>query len=433
MREKGLLLRQKITQGRTSELDAELGEALRHYWHPVVQVSAPEKEVVAVDGSRGIRPFASGAIFYVARALAILGKESFRTMDVDAFLSRGKSTDIQVFVNRKMEWLEFEAAVKAIEGKKLSNVVVLLDGSLFGRLAHLPRDQPAEGMRGFMIDYFETFDRLLTVSRERNILLLGVSKDSRSSFLRDFLLHGMLERELKALDIPQSTKLSLFRLFQDVFDSPTEAFESFKKIRDEYDGKLHKVEQIMWEAFAARTDHQLIRTYIDRPGHTVPIELSVSRRSSTLIQELQGRPENYVSKHFRESLLESANPRTFMDRACRILSRIPNFPAMVSFHVLLDGRDTPMRIDTPSWTFNRETTISDLTGGRDLLVNVNSIISLLMQGYGGLKDYNIWLKRVDERVRLSNDVIDTIYSSALERELNFTIIHTRGYRRVKYP
>ena len=106
---------------------------------------------------------------------------------------------------------------------------------------------------------------------------------------------------------------------------------------------------------------------------------------------------------------------------------------MVSFHVLLDHRDTPVRIDTPSWTFNRETTISELVGGRAVLLNVNAIVSLLLKGYGGLKDYNIWLKRVDEKVRLSNDVVDTIYSSALEKHLDFTIIHTRGYRRVKYP
>ena len=36
----------------------------------------------------------------------------------------------------------------------------------------------------------------------------------------------------------------------------------------------------MWEAFSARTDHQLIRTYIDQPGHTIPIELSVWLRST---------------------------------------------------------------------------------------------------------------------------------------------------------
>ena len=70
MREKRSQLRQKIMQGRTSELDSELGDALRRHWFPIVEVAPLEKEVVAVDGSRGIRPFASGAVFYVARALA---------------------------------------------------------------------------------------------------------------------------------------------------------------------------------------------------------------------------------------------------------------------------------------------------------------------------------------------------------------------------
>ena len=433
MREKRSQLRQKIMQGRTSELDADLGDALRRHWFPIAEVTAPEKEVVAVDGSRGIRPFASGAVFYVARALAIFGKDSYRTVDVDAFLSKAKSTDIQVFVNRKMEWLEFEAAVKAIEEGNLSNVAVLMDGSLFGRLSHLPRDQPAEGMRGFMVDYFETFHKLLTLSKKRNILLLGVSKDSRSSFLRDYLLNGILDRELKALGIPESVKLTLFRIFQDVFNTPSQAFESFGKLKDEHGEKLRKVEQILWEAYSARTDHQLIRTYVEQPGHTIPIELSVAKRTYTLVEELQSNPRSYVSKHFKESMLESPVSEAFMRRACDILSDIPSFPTMVSFHVLLDKRDTPIRVDAPSWVFSRDTTISDFAGGRDLQVNLNWIVSLLMKGYGGLKDYNIWLKRVDEKVRLTNEVMDSIYSSVLEKELDLTIIHSRGYRRVKYP
>jgi len=419
--------------GRTSELDADLGAALRHYWFPAVNIGAPETEVVAVDGSRGIRPFASGATLYVARALAICRKESFRTLEVDAFLSKGKATEIEVFVNRKMEWLEFKAAIKALEDGNLSNVAVLLDGSLFGRLAHLPRDQPAEGMRSFMIEYFETYHELLNLCRKREVLLLGVSKDSRSSFLRNFLLGKILEEELGRLEIPSSAKLAIFRVFQDVFDTPTEAFEAFRKLRVQHGEKLQKIEQILWEAFAARTDHQLIRTYVDQPGHTIPIELSVSRRTAALVQGLQTHPEAYVSKHFKESVLEAPDSDQFLERASATLSRIPSFPSMVSFHVLLDHRDTPVRVDTPSWTFNRDTTIAEFIGGREVLVNVNFIVSLLLKGYGGLKDYNIWLKRVDERVRLTNEIVDTIYSSALEKHLDFTIIHSRGYRRVKYP
>ena len=132
-------------------------------------------------------------------------------------------------------------------------------------------------------------------------------------------------------------------------------------------------------------------------------------------------------------MLESPDSEAFMRRACDILSDIPSFPTMVSFHVLLDKRDTPIRVDAPSWVFSRDTTISDFAGGRDLQVNLNWIVSLLMKGYGGLKDYNIWLKRVDEKVRLTNEVMDSIYSSVLEKELDLTIIHSRGYRRVKYP
>ncbi|MDG6950033.1 MAG: DNA double-strand break repair nuclease NurA [Nitrososphaerota archaeon] len=398
-----------------------------------MEVAPPDKEIVAVDGSRGIRPYASGAVFYVARALAITRGKSFRTLEVDAFMSKGKSTDIQTFITRKMEWSEFAAAIKAIQEGNISNAAVLIDGSLFGRMVHLPRDSPAEGMRGFMVEYFETFNELLSLCKEREILLLGVSKDSRSSFLRDYLLNEILEKELKSIGIPEATKLEIVRLLPDVFDRPEWAFASLKRLKGEHGDALRKVELIFWEAFSARTDHQLIRSFVDSPGHTIPIELSLSRRSYVLMKEIQEGPEGYVSRHFKEALLEASDPEAFTRRAKEVLTEIPGFPAMVSFHVMLDRRDTPVRVDTPSWTFNRDTTISDFSGGRDLLVNVNPFVSLLLSGYGGLKDYNVWLKRVDEKVKLTNEVVDKIYEAALQRELGFTIIHSRGYRRVKYP
>jgi len=434
VRAKRETIRQKMMVGRVSELDAALGDLIRQNWHPIADVDAPEREIVAVDGSRAIRLFASGAVLYIARALALYGKQSFRELEVDSFLCKAKSTDIEVIVNTRMEWLEFKVAIKAIKKADLSKVAILLDGSLYGRLTHLPRDQPAEGMRAFMIDYFETFFELLELCRRRQILILGVSKDSRSSFLRNLLLTSIFDEEVKNLkDVSSSHKKELFRIFEDAFDKPSSAFNAFRKLKKVYGDDLRKIEHILDEAIAARSDHQLIRNYIDTPGHTIPIELSVSRRGSARLKQIENNPGAYVRKYFQESLLETSDEEAFIDRAAGIVSKIPHFPSMVSFHVLLDPRDTPIRVDTPSWTYMIEHKISDFVGGRSVLLNINNIISLLLKGYAGLKDYNIWLKRVDEEVRLSRDTVDRLYSSALEKLLDFTIIHTRGYRRVKYP
>lgn len=427
-------IRQKLTLGRVSELDSDLNRLINKYWYPLVEVSAQDRDILAVDGSRAVRPFASGANFYVARSLALYGKREFRELESNCFLCRAKYKDAEVFVNRKMEWLELKVALKAVVETNLSRAVVLLDGSLFGKMTHLPADQPAEGMKSFMIEYFSTFFELLEACKKRNVLLLGVSKDSKSSFLRNLLLKEILVEELQNLEsIAAEDRAQLVSIFEDAFDHPAEAFGAFRKLEEIHSDKLKRMKQILYEAIAARPDHQLIRNYIRSTGHTVPIELSVPRRIAGTLKEIQVNPGGYVKRHFSESLLECQNENEFTNHAAKALSLIPRFPTMVSFHMLLDTRDTPIRVDTPSWTYNRDTKITDFIGSQSALLNVNEIIGLLLKGYGGLKDYNIWLKRVDEKVRLGRDTVDELYGAALQKAIGVTIIHSRGYRRVKYP
>ena len=65
--------------------------------------------------------------------------------------------------------------------------------------------------------------------------------------------------------------------------------------------------------------------------------------------------------------------------------------------------------------------------------DLTEIIGLLVAGYGGLRNYNIWLKQVDQEVKLTRKTLDDLYGPILEKALGLQIVHTRGYRRVKYP
>lgn len=426
-------LARKMAFGRTSDLDADLERLLLENWRPIPSPKGPDGEVAAVDGSLAIRPYPSGAIFYITRALAVLGKRRFRELEADAFFCKARPLEIREFVNRKMEWLELRAAIKAIREGDLWNATVLMDGSLYGRLLHFPRDQPAEGMRGFMLDYFKTFGELLELCRERSILLAGVSKESRSSFLRDFLLGSLFEEELRRLDGEAGgLKAELGALFEMALQDPFKAFSALRRIERAHGDRLEGVERILREAASARPDHQLIRRFAKAPGYTAPLELGASKPGSAM--ELIGRdPRAYARRYFREALLEAEDEEAFIREAAEILARIPRLPSMISFHLLPDIRDTPMRVDVPSWVCGIEHGISDLIGAKPIEADVSEIASILMGGYAGLRDYNVWLKRADEEVRLRRDVVDGLYSSALERVLNATIIHARGYRRVKYP
>ncbi|MEM3462132.1 MAG: DNA double-strand break repair nuclease NurA [Candidatus Bathyarchaeia archaeon] len=428
-------LAQKMAVGRASGLDADLERLLLEGWRPLPAHGGPDREVAAVDGSRAIRALTSGAIFYITRAIAVLGRRRFRELEADAFFSKAKPHEISVFIGRKMEWLELKAAIRAIrEGDLSDGAPVLMDGSLYGRLLHLPRDQPAEGMRGFMLDYFKTLWELFELCRERRILLIGVSKESRSSFLRDHLLGRLLEWELGRLDgLPEEVKVELRAIFETALQAPSEAFSALRKLKMAHGGRLEGVERIIREAASARPDHQLIRRFAKAPGYTAPLELGASKPGS-IIMELIGRdPRAYAKRYFKEAILEAEDEGAFIREAIGILARMPELPSIVSFHLLPDPRDTPMRVDIPSWACGLSHRISDFAEIRPAEADVGGIAALLMGGYAGLKDYNVWLKRADEEVRLSRDIVDGLYSSALERMLNVTIIHPRGYRRVKYP
>jgi hypothetical protein len=57
----------------------------------------------------------------------------------------------------------------------------------------------------------------------------------------------------------------------------------------------------------------------------------------------------------------------------------------------------------------------------------------MITGYCGLDCYNLWLKNVDEKVRLKKRVVDTIYFPLMEKMFDAKIIRGRGYRRVRFP
>jgi hypothetical protein len=121
----------------------------------------------------------------------------------------------------------------------------------------------------------------------------------------------------------------------------------------------------------------------------------------------------------------------FVDEAAQIIADIPDFPAIVSFYVLFDRRDSPIRIDVPCW--NQK--LVDV-GWHKLApesVDLEGVLRVLATGYCGLDCHNLWLKNVDERVRLKKKTVDNIYVPYMEKLFGEKIIRGRSYRRVKFP
>lgn len=158
-----------------------------------------------------------------------------------------------------------------------------------------------------------------------------------------------------------------------------------------------------------------------------PLLLGPNIRMWRRLKEYSESPKEYIGKYFPRLTIEGGDE--FTDRASSILRGILEFPSFVSFYVLLDPRDSPIRVDVPYYG----KTLFETSWPEPMKADVKNLLKIMVAGYCGLNAYNIWLKSVDERVRLRREIVDNIYFSYLERIFGEKIIRGRGYRRVKYP
>jgi hypothetical protein len=158
-----------------------------------------------------------------------------------------------------------------------------------------------------------------------------------------------------------------------------------------------------------------------------PLLLGPNVRMLRRLKEYSENPREYVGKYFPRLTMEGGD--AFVDWASKILGGIQEFPSFVSFYVLLDPRDSPIRVDMPYYG----KMLFEVGWPEPVEVDVKNVLKIMVTGYCGLNAYNIWLKSVDEKVRLRREIVDDIYFPYLERIFGEKIIRGRGYRRVKYP
>jgi len=426
---------QQLVRGREGVLDEELSGLMTNSWTPLERNSQEVIESVAVDGSQALRSFASGCSLYIVRSLAIKGRKRLRELEIDSFFSRSRTSDINNFVTRKMEWIETKVAQRAILEFDLHDTPLLIDGSLYGRMVHLPADGPAEGQRDYILRYFQTYLDFIETCRSRNMVLIGISKDSKVSILRNHFLSMMFSAELDNItdEIEPEAKQTIHDIFENLLDSPLQYKRQLRRLKQKYRDKLDRIQVMLDEALACRPDIQLIKNFIKEPGHSQPLELGPYSRYVRRLNEIQEDPIHYAEHNFRQAAAESKDEAKFLDQAVDVLTRIQSFPTIISFYVLLDQRDTPLRVDVPSWLFGLDHSFSSVKGYSVPDVDPKELVKILQGGYGGLRNYNIFLKRADEEVKLNRKTMDELYTSALEKILGLTLVHTRGYRRVKYP
>jgi hypothetical protein len=424
-------MKDKVLKGTPNPLQDHFREKLPSYWFSIddpakLGVNLAELSVMAVDSSVYSNLLSTGGVFYVVRSLAVCRNTEQKLLDSDVFFSKGGSVTERNFISVKMEILEFQVALDALKGG-LSCGTILIDGSLYGRLVHIPLESKVEEERLILIDYFRVYKELLDLCRKNSVLLVGVAKESRSTAFRDFLLSLVFKEELAKLDIDDDDARKLKPLFMEVVDDFTLGLQKFEKFGQKYGAKLETIRMILEELARSRPDYQLVMNFAGSVGYSRPLILGSPPRLARKLEALRSDAKGYVRKNFPNALRERG--KGFVDEAAQVVAGIPDFPAIVSFYVLLDRRDSPIRIDIPWW----DQKLIDVGWHKPATLDLDGVLKVLATGYCGLDCHNLWLKNVDERVRLKKKTVDNIYVPYMEKLFGEKIIRGRSYRRVRFP
>lgn len=424
-------MKEKILHGTPNHLQNSFRKYFDSYWIPYKKesytpCSPKDIDITAVDSSVYTNLMSNGGLFYIIRSMATCREEVHKILETDVIFSKDEMYKTKYLIGRKMELLEFQVAIDSLKDG-FDCKTVLLDGSLYGRAVHYIVETKTREEIPTLIKYFQVFKELLDLCKKRNILLIGVSKQSRSTFYRDFLLKLIFNENLERSDLIFEVKRKLQSIFLEVLDNEQVALKKFDTLKKKYKDELEQIQLIMEELSSSRSDYQLVMNFANSTGFTQPLTLGPSARMARYFKKFNSNSRMYIRDRFPRATREKGDD--FVEWASEIISQIPKFPSFSSFHILLDQRDSPIRIDIPNWDYS----ISEIGWPKPVKVNLDKLLKIMITGYCGLDGYNLWLKDVDRKVRLKKKIVDQIYFPYMERIFKEKIIRGRSYRRVRYP
>ncbi|MGF3521730.1 MAG: DNA double-strand break repair nuclease NurA [Candidatus Bathyarchaeia archaeon] len=424
-------LKAKVLHGTPNPLDDHFAAEFPSLWNKIAGPAAlstqiGELNVMAVDSSVYSNLLSTGGVFYVVRSLGVCRGFQQKWLESDVFFSRGGSVAEREYLTVKMELAEFQVALDALKGG-LDCSTILIDGSLYGRLVHLPLESKVEGDRLILLNYFRVYRQLLDACKQNGVALVGVAKESRSTAFRDYLLSLVFGKALEEAELEDDDARLVKPLFMEVADDASLGLQRFQRFRQKYGSKVEVISLILEELARSRPDYQVIMRYAKALGYTQPLLLGASPRLERRLRQFQLHPEDYVKKTFPNAIREMG--KNVIDEVAKVIADIADFPAILSFYVLFDLYDSPIRIDVPCY----DKRFIDVGWHKPFSADVSEVLKVLATGYCGLDCHNLWLKNVDERVRLKKKTVDNIYVPYLERLFGEKIIRGRSYRRVKYP
>ncbi|RLF17013.1 MAG: hypothetical protein DRJ66_01885 [Thermoprotei archaeon] len=291
---------------------------------------------IAVDSSYQGSSYAHGRSLYVIRSIAIdSGGRTYRDLTLEYNASQRPRTLSNV-VKLLAESSEYRVALRAIRSTN-GIPVVLLDGSIYTRLVHLPTEHPADRHKDVYLRAMQALINLIDELRSRKGLLVGIVKDSTSEHLRLALIKSTIISLLSDDDLLQKDSISAF--FKTVR----------KKIARLDDNEIKRIIRDLLRRLRFReSDYYVIMRYAKKPGISRPLILGCLRsRCLKKFHIIEKRGVlNFVTRTWRRHIEELGDDKEkFIKEACKTLLRLKTIPVIFTTYVLPRFGEPPLRVD----------------------------------------------------------------------------------------
>ncbi len=425
-------LRRRLTGEESTSLDGLLKNVFQKEWRDLPAETKPDIQVIAVDSGRSTQEYAPGSFMYICRASAITSwGTTHRQISSNVHMISSPREQLIDLASIRSEHIEHKVALEAV--REASEVdMLLIDGSLYGRITHVPIGFDYPGERDLYLRYLETFMQLLEECRKRKILLLGISKDSVARHMTRLLLDSLKTEILTDLS-PALSNHELDQLTQ-LLDTEKKQSLSARSIlkalpisSDQYD----LVWDLLSELRRPRPDFSLIHAWTETAGYTTPIE---PYPAVPLFKYESKDPAAYVRRRFASAYNDYEREEDFEKWAIPVMKEFFQIPTFVTFCTKLRYNDTPLRIDMPAFNIGLPTRLSQINSSRLLdppPSRVTDVLGNLQGQYGGLELYNVYLVKADQQARLPMQDVRTLYEPLIEKELKIPLTPKRRDRRIR--
>ena len=111
-------------------------------------------KVFAIDSSDGVIEHRNGGVIHISRGIGVSNDgEEIKDLSLEVFYPEGGRA-LREYRSLSRENIEHSVAIKCLEECN-GNSFLLIDGSLYGRMLHVPEELPIRGEFPLIIEYIE--------------------------------------------------------------------------------------------------------------------------------------------------------------------------------------------------------------------------------------------------------------------------------------